>query len=83
MSTIPTNIRMPERLHALAVQAADRMDIPIADVLRLAIAFGLKDIELLNFNVDDPLYKAVLKRKSEVTEIKVADEPKVYRESEI
>ena len=63
MSTIPTQVRLPENLHSRLVAAAEKMSLPISDVIRQAIALGIQDLALVNFDVDKVLHEAVLEAR--------------------
>lgn len=58
------NIRMPQHLHGKVQEAAKQMELPIADVVRYAIGLGLKDLELLGFDIDKVMHDAVLAARS-------------------
>lgn len=60
MSTHPTNIRLPDQLYTKACDAAKRMDLPLADLLRQAIALGIQDLALVDFNLDKVIHEAVI-----------------------
>lgn len=61
----PTTIRIPNQIYAKASEAAEKMGLPLADVLRQSIALGLHDLALVNYDVDQIIYNAVLQARSE------------------
>jgi hypothetical protein len=63
MKNIPTNLRLPESLHTKLAHAAESMDLPIADVARQALALGIRDLELIGFNVEKVLHEAVIEAR--------------------
>jgi predicted DNA-binding protein len=63
MSTRPTNIRLPEHLYSKACVASEKMSLPIADVLRQAIALGIQDLALVDYDIDKVIHDAVMKAK--------------------
>ena len=69
MSTHPTNIRLPQHLYSKACEAAEKMNLPIADVLRQAIALGIEDLSLVDFDLDKVIHNAVMQARSAKNEI--------------
>ena len=65
MSTHPINIRLPEHLHSKASEAAKKMDLPLADVLRQAISLGIQDLALVGFDLDKVIHDAVIAARSQ------------------
>ena len=66
MSTKPTNIRLPEHLYSKACEASEKMNLPIADVLRQAIALGMQDLAMVDFDIDRVIHDAVMKAKDAI-----------------
>ena len=66
MSTKPTNIRLPEHLYSKACEASEKMNLPIADVLRQAIALGMQDLALVDYDIDRVIHDAVMKAKDAI-----------------
>ena len=66
MSTHPTNIRLPEHLYSKACEAAEKMNLPIADVLRQAISLGIQDLALVDYDLDKVIHEAVMKAKDAI-----------------
>jgi hypothetical protein len=66
MSTHPTNIRLPEHLYSKACEAAEKMNLPIADVLRQAIALGIQDLAMVDYDLDKVIHDAVMKAKDAI-----------------
>jgi hypothetical protein len=64
---IPINIRVPESLHAKLQKTAEAMDLPIADVVRHAIALGISDLELIGPDLDRVLHAAVLQLRGDLS----------------
>ena len=68
MSNKPISIRLPDHLHSKALEAAIKMDMPLADVLRQCVSLGLKDLALLGYDLESVLHLAVQKARNEVTQ---------------
>jgi hypothetical protein len=63
MSNIPVNIRVPQSLHDKIATAADHMDLPQADVIRQALALGVRDLELIGYDVEKCLHEFVIETR--------------------
>lgn len=64
MSTKPISIRLDEKLDARLHHAVQESKLPLADVMRLALSMGLKDLALIDYDIDGAIHDRVLLEKS-------------------
>lgn len=79
-NTKPKNIRLDEKMDAKLHQAVKDSGMPLADIMRVALSLGLKDLELMNYDIDGAIYDRVMLEKaklkqSEHPQLKVANKP--------
>ena len=67
LNTKPKNIRLDEKMDARLHHAADQTGLPLADVMRMALALGLKDLELMKYDIDGAIYDRVMHEKSKTS----------------
>ena len=63
MSTKPTSIRIDEATDAKLDEASKLSGLPKADIMRFALAVGLKDLELIGYDVTAAIHTQVLTTK--------------------
>lgn len=59
----PINIRITPAIDSKIREATEKTGIPQADVMRMAIALGLKDLEMIGYDIDGAIFDRVQKSK--------------------
>jgi len=65
-NTKPINIRLDDKLDSRLHHAVNESGLPLADVMRMALSIGLKDLELMNFDIEGAIYDRVMKEKAKI-----------------
>ena len=63
--TKPINIRIDDSMDARVDRAAEKSGLPKADVMRTALSLGLKDLELMDYDIEGAIFDRVQKVKSQ------------------
>jgi len=63
MATKPTNIRIDPRTDEKIDEAVRISGLPKADVIRQALALGLRGLESIGFDMDGAIYEKVARTK--------------------
>jgi hypothetical protein len=66
-SSKPLNIRVDDQMDALIASAAEKTGLPRADVMRHALGLGLRDLELIDFDILGAIHDRVQARKESCT----------------
>lgn len=63
MNSKPINIRVTPALNAKIQFATEKSGFPQADVMRTALALGMKYLELMDFDIDGAIFDRAQKAK--------------------
>jgi len=74
----PINLRLPETLDQRVDKAANKTGLPKADIIRTALAAGIRDLELINYDIEGAIHDRIQSVKFQNIS-KVAETPTPYK----